>query len=123
LLGEYNNFYRLNKNKQINNFIFEKMKLFEDKSAIIYGQKANLKGYNIKLKSDKNEKENNFLIEKNLNILMILKLRLFEYKIISRADISTKLAESDMSLEEYLNKLKISKHIMNYYKDFFNCKP
>ncbi len=40
-----------------------------------------------------------------------------------KADISTKLAESDMSLEEYLNKLKISKHIMNYYKDFFNCKP
>ena len=52
---------------------------------------------------------------------MILKLRIFEYKIISRADISTKLAESDMSLEEYLNKLKISKDIMNYYKNFYSC--
>lgn len=97
------------------------MKILEDKSSVIYGQKANLKGYNIKSSLDRNQNEN-FSIEKNLNFLTILKLRLFEYKIISRADISTKLAESDMSLEEYLDKLKISKNIMDYYKKFFNCK-
>jgi len=97
------------------------MKILEDVNAIKYGQKSNLKGFNIQLSSNNNEKEK-FIFEKNLNLIKILKLKFFEYKIISKADISTKLADSDMNLEEYLNKLKISKVIMDYYKNFYNCK-
>ena len=93
------------------------MKILKDEN-LIFGKKTNLKSFNIK---DKKNEENIFQIEKGINMLLILKLKLFEYKIITRSDISNHLADNDMNLDEYFNKLKISESIKNYFKDFYSC--
>ena len=93
------------------------MKILKDEN-LIFGKKTNLKSFIIK---DKKNEDNIFQIEKGINILLILKLKLFEYKIITRSDISNHLADNDMNLDEYFNKLKISELIKNYFKDFYSC--
>ncbi len=95
------------------------MNIINDNKLITYGKKSNLNSFNIHKKII-NESEN-IIFERNLNMLLTLQLKLFDYKIISRADISTKLSDIDMSVEEYLQKLNISKKVMDYYKDFYNC--
>lgn len=101
------------------------MKILENKNFIDYGKKANLKSYYIHKQDhlDKNNSKNDeFSMNKYLSFFLILQMKLFDYKIISRADISSKLAQSDMNLEEYLNLLKVPKTTLAYLKDFYNCK-
>jgi len=94
--------------------------VLNDNYIISYGKKTNLKSYYIKKSFLKDTEKFDF--EKSVNMLLILQLKLFEYKLISRADISKKLAEMDMNLDEYLKEIKIHKKIMEYFKDFYNCK-
>jgi hypothetical protein len=132
LLGEIDNFYRLNNNKQINQYIFDKMKIFENKKIIQYGNKSNLQRFNIKTSNNHNDNNNNnynnnynkeiFNKEKNINFFLAIKLKLFDYKIKRRKDISMKLIEKDLNLEEYLKQFNISKEVNEYLKGFYKCK-
>ena len=63
-----------------------------------------------------------FKKEKNMNLLLALRLKLFDYKIKKRKDISMKLLEKDLNLEEYLTLLNISKAVKEYLKEFYKCK-
>ena len=123
LLGEIDNFYRLNNNKQINQYIFDKMNIFENKKIIQYGNKTNLQRFNIKNNNNNNDNDNEiFIKEKNINFSLAIRLKLFDFKIKRRKDISLKLLEKDLNLEEYLNQLNISKEVNEYLKGFYKCK-